>query len=288
MGQTGFRLLAVVLPFCLVPGIVSAVENDASPDKWGYSLFNPVPQPLMRELEPDRPDATENPHTVDAGHFQLEMDFANFTYNKTDGKTLDAWNIAPFNLKMGLLNNVDLQFVYDNYLQSHTRDRSNGAANQSGFGDFTTRLKINLWGNDGGKTAFALLPYVKFPTSTSQLGNDAVEGGILFPLSVELPANFELGTEVGAGIFQNQVDHGYHAEFIGSVTIDHAIVGNLSGYLEFFSNISTESPSQWIGTADLGLEFLLTKNVQLDCGCNIGLTSAADTAHVFSGITVRF
>ena len=52
------------------------------PDKSGYNLFNPVPENLLRDLSPDRPDATESPYTVDAGHYQLEMDFANFTSTK--------------------------------------------------------------------------------------------------------------------------------------------------------------------------------------------------------------
>ena len=67
------------------------------------------------------------------------------------------------------------------------------ATTQSGIGDFTTRLKINLWGDDGGKTAFALLPFIKFPTSTDNLGNNAVEGGVIFPLAVKLPDDFDLG-----------------------------------------------------------------------------------------------
>jgi hypothetical protein len=33
----------------------------------------------MRELSADRPDKTDCPFTVDAGHFQVEMDFANLT-----------------------------------------------------------------------------------------------------------------------------------------------------------------------------------------------------------------
>jgi hypothetical protein len=242
----------------------------------------------MRELEPDRPDETETPHTVDAGHFQLEMDFANFTYNKTDRETTRAWNIAPVNLKAGLLNNVDLQFILDDYLRVRSENRVAGATTQSGFGDFTTRLKINLWGNDGGPTAFGLLPYAKFPTSTDHLGNNAVEGGVIFPFAVKLPADFELGAETAAGIFRNDHDDGHHEEFIASMTVDHAIIGKLSGYVEFFANATTERHSGWIGTVDLGLEYLLTENIQLDCGCNVGVTPAADTALAFSGVTIRF
>src|SRR5208282_2636340 len=97
--------LAAVL--VAAPGARAAAQetNSVPPDKSGYNLFNPVPENLMRELTPDRPDKTESPYTVDAGHFQLEMDFANYTYNDSGGTTTRAWNVAPFNIKAGLLNN---------------------------------------------------------------------------------------------------------------------------------------------------------------------------------------
>jgi len=259
------------------------------PDKSGCNLFNPVPANAMRELTPDRPDKTESPYTLDAGHFMLEMDFANYTYDQSDGTTTKAWNVAPVNLKVGLLNHVDLQFVFDNYLQVRTDERVAGtSATQSGVGDFTTRLKINLWGDDGGQTAFALLPFVKFPTSTDHLGNNAVEGGIVFPLAVKLPHGFDLGLETAVSCLRDDNDSNDHADFINSLTCDHAIIGKLSGYLEFFSDLSTESHAGWMGTVDAGLEFLVTENVQLDCGCNFGATRAADNFNPFAGITVRF
>ena len=53
----------------------------SSADKSVFNLFNPVPKDLMRELAADRPDKTDCPFTVDAGHFQIEMDFVNLIYN---------------------------------------------------------------------------------------------------------------------------------------------------------------------------------------------------------------
>ena len=287
--------LVVAIGLCCPTGIFKAAAQETSsgstntPDKGGYDLFHLAPPGLMRELSPDRPDKTESPYTVDAGHYQLEMDFANYTYNDVGGTTTRAWNVVPFNIKAGLLNNVDLQFVFDNYLNVRTENRATGAAmTQSGVGDFTTRLKINLWGDDGGRTAFALLPFVKFPTSTDNLGNDAVEGGVIFPLAVKLPDAFDLGLETAVTWLRDDNDGDYHADFINSVTCDHAIIGKLSGYLEFFSDISTESHSAWVGTVDTGLEFLVTENIQLDYGCNFGVTRAADNFNPFAGITVRF
>jgi hypothetical protein len=283
--------LFLAIALIIVPGVRAAAQetNSIPPDKSGYNLFNPVPENLMRELNPDRPHKTESPYTLDAGHFMLEMDFANYTYDKSDGTTTKAWNVAPFNLKAGLFNHVDLQFVFDDYLNVRTENRAAGTTTiQSSIGDFTTRLKINLWGDDGGKTAFALLPFIKFPTSTDNLGNDSVEGGVIFPLAVKLPDDFDLGLETAVSCLRDDSDSNYHADFINSITLDHAIIGKLSGYLEFFSDISTLHHAGWIGTVDTGLEFLVTENVQLDCGCNFGITRAADDFNPFAGVTVRF
>ncbi|MEJ0091860.1 MAG: transporter [Limisphaerales bacterium] len=271
-----------------VAGMAQPVAGIAS-DKSSYNFFNPVPDTLLRELSPDRPDKTESPYTLDAGHYQLEMDFANYTYNESDDTTTKAWNFAPFNIKVGLLNQVDFQVIFDNYLNVRTEGGAAGTStSQSGVGDLTARIKINLWGDDGGETAFALLPYVLFPTVTGGLGNHAIEGGVIFPLAVKLPQDFDLGLETAVSCLRDDSDPNYHADFMNSVTVGHDLIGKLSGYLEFFSEVSTEQHSGWVGTVDVGLEYLVTENIQLDGGCNFGVTRAADDYNPFAGITWRF
>lgn len=287
------RLALVLVVFsCLLAATGVAAAEDAVkplPDKDGYDLFNPTPRGLMRELTPDRPDKTESPYTVDAGHFQLEMDVVTFTLNRSNDTRIESWNVAPVNIKIGLLNNVDLQFIFENYIYARTEDRqAHKMTTQSGVGDLTTRLKINLWGNDGGQTAFGILPFVKFPTNTDHLGNHAVEGGVIFPLAVKLPAGWDLGLETGSSFLRNEQDRGYHAEFVNMVTVGHELIGKLSGYLEFFSSVSTEPASSWVGTVDLGLTYGLADNIQFDAGVNLGVTRSADDVNAFTGLTVRF
>ena len=113
---------------------------------------------------------------------------------------------------------------------------------QSGAGDFISRLKINLWGDDGGPTAFGLLPYVKFPTSTDGLGNNAVEGGMIFPLAVSLPHDFDLSLETAVSLMKNNDNGGYHEEFIASASLDHRIVGKLSGFRGIFLQLHHGEP----------------------------------------------
>jgi hypothetical protein len=262
---------------------------DESQDKSRYNLFHPTPDNLLREMTTDRPDKTESPMTVDAGHFQIEMDFATFTQDQMNGVSAKTWNIAPFNLRVGLLNDVDLSLVFESYLHEDTEDKTaKKMSNLSDVGNFITRLKVNLWGNDGGRTALAFFPFMKFPTGTGELNNNSIEGGAIFPFSMTLPAKFELGMETGVVVSRNESNANYHEEFVNSITFSREIAGKLSGYCEFFSIVNTERDSSWIGTADFGLTYALTKNVQLDCGCNIGVTDAADDINAFSGLSVRF
>ena len=125
----------------------------------------------MRELSPDRPGQdgkSLTPWTPAIISWKWISPISPTT--KRSGTTTKAWDVGDFNFKAGLLNTVDVQLVYDNYLNVQTKDSLGNAATQSGFGDFTTRLKINLWGDDGGKTAFALLPLRQISDEHGQSG----------------------------------------------------------------------------------------------------------------------
>jgi hypothetical protein len=261
-------------------------------DKNQYHLFNPTPNELIREMSTDRPDKTESAYTVDAGHYQIEMSILDYTYDRhnqegtqTDADTL---SIAPTNLKVGLSNNVDLQVVINPYIRERAKEDSE-VERKSGFGDVQTRVKINLWGNDGGKTAFAMMPFVKFPTNTDNLGNNATEGGIILPLAVELPGEWSMGlmTEFDFNEDLEDDDH-YATDFINSITFGHQIFGDLNGYIEFFSSVTDGNRSGWIGTVDTGLTYGLTKDIQLDAGVNIGVTRSADDFNPFLGLSMRY
>ena len=263
-----------------------------TPDKTGYNLFNPTPDEYMREMSPDRPDKTDSPFTVDAGHFQLEMDFANFTYDAPNSergnvKTED-YQIAPMNLKVGVLNNTDFQLVLAPWQWERTEDRSAGTTEQkSGFGDITPRVKVNLIGNDGGFFALALIPFVKLPTSQDHLGNDSVEGGLGIPFAFDVP-NWDVGFQTTFNCNHDGVGSGYHAEFNNSVSIGHAVIGKLSYHVEFFSSVSTEQNSDWIGTFDTWFTYQANKNLCFDAGVYIGVTPSADDWHPWVGMTWRY
>lgn len=273
---------------CCLPAPVFADEA-----KSAYHLFHPAPRELMREMSTDRPDQTESPYTVDAGHFQVEMDFVNATFDRDrsgggDVRT-EVWGIAPLNLKLGLLNNVDIQFAFDTQVSSRVEDGVAGTVDEaSGLGDLQTRLKINLWGNDGGTTAFAMMPFVKWPLPSNDLRNGKTEGGVIFILGYELPAGWGSAVMTEFDFVRNAANEGYDTDFVNSITFSHDIVGNLGWYVEFFSVVSTARESDWQGQADVGITYAVNDNTQLDMGCNFGVTQSAPDFNPFIGLSWRY
>ena len=288
--------VALGLAVSLSPGAVEGeVPQSAGADKSQYTLFHPTPRELMRALTTDRPDKTEAATSVDAGHLQVEMDLVTYTrdrYNPAHENVLaESWSAGPISFKLGLLNNVDAQLVVEPYQWVRVADRTQQPAateRRSGFGDVTVRSKINLMGNDGGKVAFALLPFVKLPANQDGLGNHSVEGGLILPLEWELGAGLEAAMNTGFGIARDEAGGGHHPEFINSLTLGRDLMGPLSGYAEFWSLVSAEENSDWVGSVDLGFNYLLTPDLKLDFGVNIGVTRAADDWNPFLGITWRY
>lgn len=265
-------------PFAALPltlaaatlGITSGAPAHAQPPP---DVFHPTPRDQLRELETDRPDTTESPYSVDAGHFQLEMDAV--SGERAEGETELA--LGTTNLKLGLTSAMDLQLIVEPYVQR---------GNEAGFGDLTLRLKHNLWGNDGGGSALAVMPFVRLPSASEPLGTGHTEAGLIVPLAAEGPAGFELGGMLEADLAYHE-DH-YSADLIASVTAGHTLVGELEGYLELISETPLDVPSDSALTSSLGLALGLNDDLRVDSGARVGLNAAAPDLALFVGGSARY
>jgi hypothetical protein len=285
------RFLRFALACSLLP--VAARAEDAKEDKSRYSLFSPTPAALLREFDTARPDHTDSPHTIDAGHLQLEMDIVSYSHDRHNSDRSfvrnDNWAFANANFRVGLTNWADIEFLVPFYQVNRDKDTSTGiATRQQGFGDFSVVLKMNFWGNDGGKTSGGIELFVKTPTASHNLGNGKVEGGALLLFETALPGDLDLGINSGFSINANDSGSGHHAEIINSASVSHKVFGPLTAYAEFWSDVSAESRAEWMGTVDLGLLLMVSKNVQLDAGVNIGVTRSAPDIQTVIGVSVRF
>ncbi len=276
----------------LVGMLATGLFAQSTADKSDYSLWSPTPASLLRELSTDRPDQTESPYTVDAGHFQLEMDLVNFTFDRdfSGGSEVrgQVWSIAPLNLKVGLTNRIDVQLMLDTHVRARIEDRTTGLVwRASGFGDVTTRVKFNFWGNDGGTTAFGIMPFIKWPLSASGLRNGETEGGIIFPFAMELPAGWGMGamTEID---FVSDDAGGHATEWLNSITFSRDLSERWGGYVELVA-VTGDSPGfKWQGQFDIGFTYAYAENAQFDFGCNFGVTRSAPDYQPFVGFSRRF
>ncbi len=230
----------------------------------------------LRELSTDRPDTTESPHTVDAGHVQWEMELAAWERNGSQ-RTLA---LGELNLKYGLSQATDLQVVLP--LFTHERGGSEG------FGDMEIRVKQNLWGNDDGPTSLAIMPFIKLPTASEALGNGQVEGGLILPYGFAAPGDWECVTMLEVDAHANEFRHGYHATYVTSLTTFHDLTPQTGLFMELVSVLSAERGSPWQAYFNTGLVCALTPQWQLDGGLRLGLTAAAADCTPFLGLSAKF
>ena len=305
---------------------LSPAEKAAA--KLKYNLFNPTPNDQLRPFNTDRPSKTDSPFTVDAGRFQLEADFANFTYGRYNAlgtnTRVETLLAAPTFLRIGLFQNVDFQVLIPTYenIRTDAQDaagatvapvpvtgpgstgttgtttgttlRGRQVTTVEGYGDMLFRLKINLVGDDGGPFIAAVIPFIKAPTASAGVGNGRVEGGINFPINYSLPADFTLFAQTRYDFLYNGDNAGYHALFSNNLGVIREVPGilegRLSAYGEFASAVSSRESrtDPLVLTADTGLIFQLTPNIAIDVNGFFGLTRGAPVVNVFGGIGVRF
>jgi hypothetical protein len=131
------------------------------------------------------------------------------------------------------------------------------------------------------------MPFVKFPTGDDDLTNEHVEGGVIFPLAIELPADFSLGLMAEFDVVYDDADDNYDVDLVHTATVGHDLVGKLAGYVEYVGIAQLHDDADYQALLGAGLTYALSDDVQLDAGVNFGLTDEADDLNVFAGITVR-
>lgn len=258
----------------------SQSKPDSSKNK--YHIFNPTPKNLMRDFETDRPDITESAYSVDAGHFQFETDIFRTEKVKINGVTTisNAYNLI--NLKIGLSNTMDLQLVISSF-ETENLKFANIENKNSGFGDTSIRLKNNLWGNDGGRSALAVMPYITLPTAS---GPAKVSGGLIFPFALSLPNDWGFGAQIETDVLENQNNTNYHLRFLSSATISHSLFKKCNFFLESYFTRDTEVDlSEYF--ANGGIIYELTENLKLDAGFNYGIKEESSKVY-FIGLSFRY
>lgn len=282
----------VVLRTLTAMGLLAGTAMTASAgEKSGYTLFSPTPDRLLRDMTTDRPDTTETPFTIDAGHIQIESNTFAFARSRPDatGAVTDTYELGSANLRIGLTENTEFRLAWQPYGTAYTPLEG---TRDAGIGGVDIGGKINLWGNDSFErtgSALGVIAFVTLPTDRSNgIGPEDVEGGFIVPLALALPANFGLGINAGVVWLKDEDGGDYHHEYTTSAALDYEWTDKLGTYVEFVGIFNTDDPRGDIVVLGGGLTYALTKNLQLDGGVNFGVTNAADRFNPFVGFSQRF
>jgi len=265
--------------------------SDPAPDKSSYTLFNPTPDDEMRKFTPDRPTKGYSVRTVDAGHVEIETDFASYSYANYQGTITRSVQALDPNFKVGLTDWMDVEVQFNGLQYSRLFDAASGRTSfdGTGCGDVFLRTKMNLFGNDAGFAGMALIPYVKLPSSAPVISNGAVEGGLIAPLALR-PDDFIITLMTEVDVLKTATGNGRYTNFVNLVGVSHPVPGldGVNAMVELYSSAGTDPGTPPIYTFDLGANFKLDKHTIVDIGLNLGLNKAAPKAQVYSGVSFRF
>ena len=261
-------------------------------DKSQYHLFNPTPVDLLRPFSSSRPDQTTGPHSVDAGHFYLET---GVSYGLDLGATrTDTWTaFQSTHFRAGLFNNVELELIYNGLQGTRTQALKTGGGRTDsailGSAATTVRFRLVLFGNDNEKFCFAIDPEVILPTVSHHVASEYVQGDVIFTASVKLPAGFSVTINATPGISRNADDTRNDFGFTSGVTLYHNLGPKnlrVQAYLEYYDTLVSGSSDA--RQADVGVRWRPWENIQLDAGCNFGVSADAPDYQPFAGVVARF
>lgn len=241
-----------------------------------------VATPTLRALATDRPDRTESPFSIPKGWFQFESDLVSHGEFSTDEGTVTGTSIVSLNLKYGITQKMDVQFLFSPWVSVHT-EAPGVDDTDDGTGQAGVRAKFNLTGNDTGDVAAALLPFVFVPTRGDAI-LDSPTWGIVTPVGIDLGDGRAMSSMLG--VMSVESDDTW---VIGSVSFATPIAGSFAGFVELYvARAGFESDALEDVTADTGITFAPSDDWQFDVGVYYGIAESTEDWRVFAGASARF
>lgn len=222
---------------------------------------------------------TEWTTTVAPGRFLLEMDAISLTLDKDAGGKYTGFGAGSTFLSTGLAHNWDIQvgaefFISQKYEGGSFTDRN------SGIGDVYVRTKWRFYEETSTGTAVAIIPYVKLPTNSGNVGNKSTEGGIIVPWTTTLLGGFNFNAMAELDFLRNDADDGYDTNWYASASLTRALTKAVGLYGEAVLG-KTSGSSATEGLMGGGVTVAISDRAWWDFAVYRGVSrDAADWNHV--------
>jgi hypothetical protein len=255
---------------------------------WADDAAPPAGAADLPAICTDRPTKSNVPCTVDAGHFQLESDLFNGTFQRVGGVTTDTYLATNPTLKYGVNKALDLEVNIAPYAVVHT---SGGGAHSDlgGVGDLYLRAKWAFYVPSNGPLTASLIPYIKAPSARLGIGNGAVEGGALVPVSYKLSDKLVLTTVPELDAYKDAAGAGRHLNTAQLINLAWSLPASVTVYGEVWGDWNFD-PAGTIrqSSADVAAAWGMTQYLQFDAGLNFGLNRQTPGVQAYVGIAQKF
>jgi hypothetical protein len=245
---------------------------------------NAGPQPICA----DRPGKAWATCTVPRGHVEIDIGLAGWSLQNNPGEHETEFAIGEAEIRYGLTDRNEIAF--DMVPLVRTINRAGGTRSQvSGVGDLTIFSKNRIT-PDNAAIEVALVPLVKVPTAKQPLGNGKWEGALLVPIGYSIagtPLSIALTPELDW--VADSDGHGHHAAMAQVASLGWQASEKLSLAAELWAAWDWD-PAGTVrqASADGSVAFLLSNDVQVDAGANLGLNRQTPDVELYTGISMRF
>ena len=148
--------------------------------------------------------------------------------------------------------------------------------------------KINLFGNEGGVDALAVIPSIKIPTAAHNSGNGVVEYGLDVPYTYALDDIWSVTAETDVALLKNNADTGHHGDYSFIVNVNRPVISrDVTVSLEAFADYAARDNTPRY-TLDPAVQWIVFWDFQLDLGVYFGLNRVAPDYNPYVGVSYRY
>lgn len=236
------------------------------------------------ELCPTRPGLDTPSCIVDPGHALLELGLADWTLDRGAGARTDTIATGQVLLRYGIDERTEVQLGWTAYGHRRIRDAT-GITDTGGVGDVTLALKRSL-GEPNGPVA--IQAYVSAPTGGEAIGAGDWQAGVLLPVSIPLPNDFELGLTPEVDWLANEDGKGHHFAYGTAFGVSKELAKSVTFTVEGKVTHDDEPGNRMTPVlASASLAWQTDDDDQFDIGVVKGVADAPDI-EVYVGVSRRF
>jgi hypothetical protein len=246
-----------------------------------------IPKAELRPLDPDRPQFTFSPNTIDKGWFQVEADILRYAKDNSipgaPGIETNELALLAGRVRYGLNPKTEVAIGWTPYIR---REVAN--ASTSGIGDLYLAGKWNWFGNgDPRPDSAGAIVSIKLPFKKQELGGDRhITGAGFLTYHRDMSQGLVGFAMVGLDIARKDANNGYQLGLLGTIGVRKMIQKKFAPFFEMQVEVFTDS--DWWGAFNLGLTYQYNNELMFDAGAILGFTRAAPDYALYIGATYRF